>query len=412
MFQKLRFENIIKNKVATGVEIILLPDGAYEINVVTLKRNKSEVVIESKLSDIKDIPALSNVIDKKSPIILVINGKGIIHRKVSLSESDSLSAVLNKILPNANINEFYIQKQNANDAPAFVSVVRALVLDDLIAELKNNMIANIAQCYVGPFVISTVLGLIDKRIISNEFLAIGNFKLQIREDKINDVLISNERSKEIIKIGDDLLEEKFVIPFSAALSYFVGGEEGILNAETIDSVKENFKQKQKFQTIGWSLLIVAFLILMLNYFAFNHYWQKSNEMNSELELNQSALKKYETLKAEYSQKKIFLEQNGLLENSRTSLYADKLAGSLPSSIQLLEMDIHPLKKKEASDISNALYFDNKIIKISGKCNRNTELNDWMTLLKKTTWIEDVSLLNYKQDNAKDDGVFYLEIKIK
>lgn len=411
MFKKLS-EDIIKSKTATGVEIILLPDGGYEINAVILKREKSEVVTKTRSSGIKDISSLFQIIDAKSPIVLVINGKGIIHRKIAVAENDSLSAVLNKVLPNANLNEFYIQKQKVSVSQIYVSVVRTAVLNDVLEALKENKITNVAHCYLGPFVLNNVLSLIDKNNIANEFLTIGNHKLLIREDRIHEVQPIDESENKAIKIGDELIEEKLAISFAAALSYFTGAEEGIINSEKIDSIKDDFKQKQKFQLFGWSLLVASFTILIVNYFIFNHYWEKSNEMNSKLVMNQSALKRYESLKAEYSQKKIFLEQNGLLETSRTSYFADQLAASIPLSIQLLDLDIHPLKKKELNDLTNAFYFDNKIIKISGKCDRNTELNDWMKKLETNNWIEKVKLLDYKQANAKDDGVFFIEIKLK
>lgn len=411
MFKKLSFENIIKSKIATGVEINLLPDGVY-INLLTLKRNKADVLTETKISGITDIVSLSAKLDPKSPIVLVINGKGIIHKKVAVAENDSLASILNKVLPNANVDDFYIQKQEINLSQNYISVVRKNIVDEILDELKKNNITNIVSCNIGPFLINNVLGLIDKNIISSEFLSFSNYKLLIREDKINEVQYSDNLESVPIKVGDDFIEGKLLVPFAAALSYFIGMPEGFVNSEKIDSIKDDFKQKQKFQLFGWSLLIGTFLILLINYFVFNHYWEKSNEMNSKLVLNQSALKRYESLKAEYAQKEIFLEQNGLLESSRTSYFADRLAASLPASIQLLDMNIHPLKKKEASDISNALYFDTKIIKISGKCDRNTELNDWMKELETNNWIEKVKLIDYKQANAKDDGIFFIEILIK
>nr|MBA3971457.1 PilN domain-containing protein [Bacteroidota bacterium] len=73
---------------------------------------------------------------------------------------------------------------------------------------------------------------------------------------------------------------------------------------------------------------------------------------------------------------------------------------------------HPVKKKEANDVSEAFSFESKTIRISGKCDRNTELNDWMKKIRKNEWVAEVRLLNYKQDNAKEDGVFFLELKLK
>jgi Tfp pilus assembly protein PilN len=139
---------------------------------------------------------------------------------------------------------------------------------------------------------------------------------------------------------------------------------------------------------------------------------KGNALSSELLMNQSAINRYDTLKKEYSRKKDFLEANGLLESSQTSFYADRLASELPSSIQWNDLLIHPIRKKDQSDESNSLFFENKLIRISGKCARNTELNEWMKKTKKKDWISNVTLLDYKQENATDAGKFIIEIRLK
>ena len=76
------------------------------------------------------------------------------------------------------------------------------------------------------------------------------------------------------------------------------------------------------------------------------------------------------------------------------------------------LEIHPIKKKEANDESEVMYFENKIIRITGNCQQSTDLNDWMKSVKQDTWVADAKLLNYQQDNAKDNGLFLLEIVLK
>lgn len=412
MLKKVGFKNIIKSKAAVGVEIILLPENTYEINVVLLKKIKSILTTEKQKEGIGSFEELAQFIDTKLPIILVLNGKGIIHRKISFSENDTPITLLNKVLPNANPNEFDIQETGISSSQVFVSLIRSSIINEVIEQLKKNKLTNIAGCLLGPFVINNLLPLIDTNIISNELLKFSSYQLQIREQQITEITIAeSENINESIIIGDSLVHSKLVIAFAAALSYFLDDNAGIVKSEVIDNIKEEFKQKQKFEFIGWSLLIAAFSVLLLNYFIFNHFWTKTNDLSSTLSSNQFALSRYGTLKVEFAQKKGFLEQNGLLENSRTSFYADKLAESLPSSIQWTDVNIHPVKKKQASDESEGFFFENKIIKISGKCQRSTDLNDWMKEVKLKSWISNVTLLNYTQDNATDDGLFLIEIKL-
>lgn len=201
-----------------------------------------------------------------------------------------------------------------------------------------------------------------------------------------------------------------ILAFAAGISYFTSNLSGVINSESINTFKEENKQKRKFELTGWTILIAAFVILLGNYFVFNYYWQKDQEINTLFTLNQSALQHYEALKTEFDNKNKFLEQNGLLENSRTSMYADELAAGLPESIQWLDVTICPLKKKQNSNGDEELYFEKKLITISGKCKRSADLNDWIKQIKKYSWVNSTSLVDYKQDNANEAGIFLMNIE--
>ncbi len=331
------------SSLASGLEIVILPDGSYEMNLVILKKNKQKLSTEKKQEGISNFEDVVKLIDPKYPVILILNGKGIINKKINISENDTTATLLNKVLPNANPNEFIIQKTPINITEAFVSVIRATILNDIVDQLIKNKVTSFTGCLLGPFVIADLLPLISINAINNDELTIGNFQLKIREQRIIDLKTTEASNVQKLLVGEENVSQKLIIAFAGALSYFTGNTNGISNAETLDHLKEEFSQKQKFEFRGWALMITTFLILIINYFVFNYYWSKSNDMNAQLISVESALTNYETLKVEFKQKKDFLEQNGLLENSRTSYYIDHLAQNLPLSIQWTDVNINPLK---------------------------------------------------------------------
>lgn len=407
-----RFKNILKSKSSAGLEVIILPDGSYELNLVVLKKEKSLLITEKQIEGLVSVEEAATLIDPTIPLILIINGKGIIHRKMDIHENDTALTLLNKIFPNANSDEFVIQKTVLNSTQAFVSVIRLNSLTEILDQLVTNKMTSIAGCFLGPFVINDLLPLIPTDAINNENIIVGNYQLQVREQQITEITAASITDNKNIVVGNENIPQKLLVAFAGALSWFTGNANGIANAVQVNGLKEEFREKQTFQARGWAALAATFLILMINYLVFNNYWSKNNEMNSQLLLTQSALQRYEKLKTEFAQKKEFLEQNGLLDHSRTSYYADQLAHDLPATIQWTGLNIHPLKKKKASDETETLSFENKRISVSGNCQRSTDLNDWMKEIKKQTWVKDVTLVDYKQENAKEDGVFLMEIVSK
>ncbi len=292
-------------------------------------------------------------------------------------------------------------------------MIRTNALNEIVEALNQFKILNIADCLLGPFAITKMIPLMDDRIIANDRLRFDKYQLQLNAGQITDInIVEAADTDERIVIGGEYIPSKLLISFAGAISYFVGGTTGVLNSYTIDIVKEEQKEKSKFELLGWSLLVATFLVLMINYFIFDHYWNKNQEVNTLFTLNQSALQQYEVLKTEFDQKNEFLQQNGLLENSRTSFYVDELAASLPESIQWSDVNICPLKKKQNSDESEAISFENKTLTIAGKCTRSADLNDWIKQIKKIAWVNSSSLLDYRQDNANEDGLFLINIELK
>jgi Tfp pilus assembly protein PilN len=412
MSAKTNIENLFKSTSVNGLEVVIQSDGSYCFHLVVLKKIKNEIVIVSQHLSIPSIEGLIKLTDAKSPFVVAINGKGIIHKKTICKPEDSSKNLLSRVLPNANESDFCFQKNEIDETHCFISVIRANVLDEILIALKNNGIASICSCSLGPFVLTNSIYAINNT--SAYFtIELNNFSIGVNDGRIAEINTTQGLSEQVdIKIGEDSINKDLVIAFSAALSYFTGLEKGILNSVLLSSLTQNFEQRQKFQNRAVVLLVATFTILLLNYVVFSYYWENNKELSKKIEMNNSSLAKVNILTEELNNKTTFLEKNGLLENSLTSFYADRLASNLPVSIIFTGLDIHPLKKKQANDESKLLTFETKLIRISGNCKQSIDLNDWMQSLKKYSWIEKTELIHYKQDNANDKGEFLIELQIK
>ncbi len=409
MLNKITVDNFIKNTSIAGVEVIYLPDGKTIFHGSVLNKSKASIDIVSSFEGIENLEIVKNNLPEKTPVALVINGKGIIHKKTNCGEKDTDKTLLQKVLPNANTEDFYIQKTQVINSSVFVSVMRKSLVDDLLKDFDKNGIS-VVSCSFGPFCVNAILPLIESTSADFE-LKFSTHSISVKDQNIeNYQVVQNEDLPASLNIGSNKVNQALVICFAAAFQYFIKDESLQVGIPAIATGKEEYKQRQLFQLTGWGILIVFLSVLMINYFVFNHYWNKKNEISSKVSMNQAELSKLEKLENEVTEKQQFFEKTGLLEASRTSYYADQLAQDLPNTIQLTMLDISPLVKK--INVEESISFLAKTIEVSGNCKKSNELNNWIKIIKKKKWVNEVALLNYSQDKSKDDGEFSIELKIK
>jgi Tfp pilus assembly protein PilN len=337
------------------------------MNAVIVKRKGSDLIVDRYQNNLSSFQLLKDFLDKNIPLALFIHGKGVLTKLLPFEEAKekSTSGLLSKVLPNATPSEFNIQVL-AVQPETSISVIRASVLNNLLNELRAVDLLSIVNIHIG--------------------------KIQIQA-QANTLEVSVEA-------------------FAAALSVFTRNDDGIRDSDLLSSITEEFRQKQKFERRGVTLLVACFLVLLCNYLLFENYRSESNRTAAELDLNKSALHKYEALQQEFDEKTVFLKNNGLLKTSKTSYYADDLAHDLPGEIRWQELNIHPEKKEIDPDGNSQSSYNQNIISLSGWCSKSTALNDWIKALEAKPWISKVELLDYKQDHAKKDGVFQLALSIR
>ncbi len=404
-----KLENFLQSKRIAGVEAILLSEGGITWNVIVLAKNKTSINTESSSTALTNLGALKNAIPDKVPLAIVLNGKGIIHKKVFVNDSDNDKSILQKVLPNAIPEDFYFQKSSPLNKAVFVSVVRKGVVDSLIGELTMNNL-NVVSFSMGPFTIDSIVPLLEDKPVRFDF-QLGSHQLKFSENGIEEYsIIANENLYTDVKVGDNTIASDLVLSFAAAFAYLVGDEGLSNNITPVEESSNAYFQKQRFQLIGWGVLIFFLSVLMINYFFFNNYWTKKNELGSTVSLNQAAVSKYEKLNKEFEEKQEFLKKTGMLETSRTSYYADQLAADLPNTILLTLLNVNPVVKKVK--LEEGISFNTKTIIIEGVSRRSTELNNWIKIIKTKNWVEEVALINYSQDESKVTGEFVLEVRVK
>src|ERR1051326_6138781 len=401
------YRNWLKGKVSAGVEIEILSAGKFSLHYVLLKRNKSKVSVVSSGKELVSITQLNSFIGKDVPVSVILTGKGIIRKEIPAGDLKSEKDLLQRVLPNANPGDFYLEHFKGYSGQQFVSLVRKQAAEEVLAQLKANglQITNCFFSYNSGIRSLPLLNIDDS--ISNEITLRKNM-LTVIGGKIENIDSTGSNEEITYPIGSDTISSVLLLPFTLALSHFGSSEVSAVDA--INHSHSEFIEKKKFAFTSGAFVIGMLTLLLFNFFAFQHYSAAYSDLQAQVTMNEGILQRFDTLKKQVELKKQFLESKGMLQSSRTSWYSDQLCASLRDGIRLDRMNIDPLEKKDSNN-EGELSFRKNSIELSGTCKKSSDLNEWMKLLRTKTWIKNVSLVLFTQDKASEEGVFTLEVII-
>jgi len=210
------------------------------------------------------------------------------------------------------------------------------------------------------------------------------------------------------QIAGETIPSVFLSPFVSALNFYIGTEETAY--PPVKKNKIDFFAHRFFILGGWSTLIIAFLVLLINSLVFMHYTDMENQLEKQVSNNNQYLIILNKLKEELKQKDQFLLQSGFTEKTRFSFFTDRIASSVPSGIHLSGLSVSPLQSKIKKE--KAIEFRKGYISLNGQTPNSIILNDWITVLEKYPWIGKISVIHYLQEQSDNFGEFQIEIELK
>lgn len=406
MLEKIK-HSVLGVKRIAGVEAILNSDGKIMFNMVVLSIKKGIITIEKKIFGVEGLDDFVTQIPEGIAISLVLNGRGILHKKFNNLHEGEYTKVIQEILPNANVEDFYLQ-QFINDSGNFVSIARKNVIDNLLSQLKERK-QNIINLALGPFTVNFIIPLLEIK----EAISLPNFILQFNKNEIKEIKTNNlpVTEKELF-LGKEKLEINLLIAYSSALQMLLPSVESV--CADIDSVvqeKEEFVQKNIFKVAGWGVLIAFLMLLMVNFFLFSYFSSESQQLLSKESISRSMITKMESLQKDVKEKESFLSNAGWLQSSKASFYSDRIAASVPTSIRLTELRVNPINEKQSRQEKKNV-FETNTLRIAGICNKPTELNPWINKIKEIEGVKIAEIENYTFDNKEREGHFKIVIQIK
>lgn len=395
---------LIRGQSAIGVELIYNAKDSYTLIAIELNSSKDGIEVSKRFTNIT-FEELVKENTKNLPLYISIGGKGIIHKKVKTNEHTKEQELLNQVLPNASLIDFYIQQSIISTHECWVSIIRKDVLDALLQKIKSLNLFSI-QLYLGPFILENVIPL-----LSAVSLITTTHELIIEKDNIIQLdSLGAVASGDEYNIEGEIVNSHELIAFSSGLSHFIPSTKLIgINCVELEHTKQEFLHKNKFLVVGFSLLVFFFTVTIINMLVGNSLQTTNNELQYQINSKKQYVDELRLLNEELIIKEGFIQNSGVTKASKISFYADQIALSVPNTIRLNQLFINPLSKKisKAEDIN----FNYNVIKISGTVDRSIELNNWIKYLQGYEWTNEVNIISFIQDNLSTPGEFEISILI-
>lgn len=395
---------LFRSKQLLGVECHQT-EGRTVYQVIWLRRQGKEIVIDKTITDIHNLGGLKNQLKEDIPIILSINVRGIIHRIIENS-TNNLEQLTQQVFPNVNPQDFYTQKLDI-ESGGLISIARKNLINGILEDFKKANL-NVLAIYLGAWQLQYAYPILRK----GKTVQTNTHLIEFSGNRIQSFSAEAQVLNSITKINEEDIPDKCLVAFSVGLSNIQNlGASGI-EVANLSANQEDFFYKQLFRTLGFGILGFFFFGLLANYLLFNSYQNANKELSLELSRKEALIQERDTLKARYQEQLKLFGGESSGKASKTAFYADQIAASLPSTIQLNELILFPIiPQDDYTQRGRPPQYEKSKLVIRGNCQSTVFYNNWKRAVKELFWVESLRSINY-QDITEDLGEFELEIYIK
>ncbi len=384
------------NRIAS-IEVFTDPNQHRYYNLVILEKKAKKIHIRSKKGHIHSIKELGELLTKHIPIILTLNGKGVLTKKVAHEDDDHEEDIIRRVLPNARVQDFYTQQINPEEGYLIVSIARKEIVEDILKEFDQ----------IKVFILDVLFGfgcmpcITELLSIESGKLTIDHSRLTFKNGIIVDFSTNKYKKKEVIyHLGEEDVEEGLIVAFASGYDFLVNRKNNIDDV-LVEHQRDEYRYFKIFKKGGMGILIVCFISLLINFLVFDSMNKRANELSVEVSSYDALLNRHSKLKEDLGKKEDIIQMLGLASQSKVSFIADRIAGTIPEGIQLSELEIF----KQSNKRKEGFVFDRRQIVISGWSKSSLIVNDWIKKIKELEWVEDVDVADYVWEEKEGRGAF-------
>lgn len=393
-----KFNDIIVGKQFVGIELFTHnhEDG---IALVSVSRKKSELIIthtekSESLDQIKELPS------KNDTVFLIINNTQVLLKEVDEYDKSEIK-MLNKAFPNLKHDDFFYEISKIGIRP-LVAIVRKTYVYDTLKTLSQKGI-KVAGVSLGISSISQLTSFIEEQTVNTNSQTIYFSETETIVGPIDNGIVKT------YEINGLKIHSPYLLGFSGILQLITRHHDSSGTIHPFNEQQWNDHYQKNFFALGTKAMVYSLLILLLlNFFIFNHYFTAVENTSANLEANKGLINNISAVKSRLKVKEQRLKNSLNEENSKSAFIINELIAPIPSSILLSSLLYQPLEKniKEEEAIATK---DNLII-ISGKTVNNSAFTSWVEQIQKLKMVENVTITQFGKNEMKET-VFTLKISI-
>ncbi|WP_410221216.1 PilN domain-containing protein [Pedobacter sp.] len=381
-----------------GVELYIQSDHTYSCRYCLLNRKGNEIRIQACKKAEGSLVNVIAALPKEYPVVLVLTGKGLLHKNIQLTDDAPLTRLFQQAFPAIAPQQFYIQffKQ---EAFGLLSVVRKEGVDELLDKLK----------LAGLKVYSISLGAVHTIHIWPQLNLYGNnlhydghvFELDEKRNLISYKIDPEIKNSFPLKLGQEPIAEENIGAYAAAFQFLLHQKLQMVIADVASVntsfIKEQFNIKLKQRALWF--LMTLFGLLLISFASLTHFNQQNEKLLQQVGAQTASADQLALLKTNVGKNEQLLKELNWNGGYNYGWLLNEIGQSKPGQLTLNEIHINDFKTETEKQDKTPQ------IKITGVTNNLTAVNNWIFLLKEKKWVKTAKLTSYQEDPEKEQYLF-------
>jgi hypothetical protein len=371
-----------------------------KIAFLLVEKKKEELVITQK-NKLTYSDTLPDKLDKKLPFYLVINNNQVIQKEITETDTSD-EKLLHKSFPNVAWNEFYYEIWRLK-TKSFIAISRKTYINEVVSKYKKQGVS-IVGISLGVCTITEMVNYTQKKeLTTNHQSILLNEENQIINTRVNDLAVD-------LDINGLSIQNSHTLAFAGILRLLQNFTSTSGNLVDYNHQLHDDYNQRSFFYKGIQIIIgVLLAILLINFFVFNNYYKKSQDISEKLLLSNSSKEVIKATKDRIIEKEKQLYNATGSSSVKSSLLINQITNKIPRSILLSELTFSPIEKKVKTE--EVIIFEEKTIIIVGTTLNNEDFTKWIEQIEKLNFIDKVVITGFGK-NEVSETIFSVKLILK